>query len=227
VCSAKNKPGQDLNVEIAIRGCVLTPCLGVFHTWDHHLIGKSRLQSYIQSFIIYEYFLNANILFYITRVIEVWLLWKGEDRSWNVFRHFVDHQKKNRWQHQVNYKTSQRGTVRYYTNNTFVLVTEGQQYCCTNNSTTIQTILMFWWFLEHQSKESSTVELCVCQEFMIFKGHRNFTMQTNSLQVHNLITNKSVANSAHYYCIRWPESRTSDAELHPAYAKRFKVCWLV
>jgi len=72
----------------------------------------------------------------------VWILWRGEERNWDVFRHFV-------W-FWLLWTTEQRT----------------QQHCgfC--------TCVKVSWFL-------------IC--------HRNVTKHTNPLQVHNLITNKSVA----------------------------------
>jgi hypothetical protein len=96
----KNKPGSDLNNQSAIWGYAFTqirfklqncnlglcfdPCFRVFHTksqfWETSQRKKQITQLQAPFFIMYRYFLNTNILFYITSVRGVDFMKGGQDK---------------------------------------------------------------------------------------------------------------------------------------------------
>jgi len=73
VCSEKDKPGEDLNVEIAMQNCVLAPASGCFTPNCNSEINTSQGKAYyIIVSTIFQYVwipLNTCILFHMKRLM--------------------------------------------------------------------------------------------------------------------------------------------------------------
>jgi hypothetical protein len=121
------------------EGLCFDPCFRVFHTKSQSRPTPHKEKQITQSLSnIFHYvwiFFNTQYIVLYNKVNGVWILWKGEKISWDVFIGFIL---------------------------TFCGPTKKEQ------TTTLWKLFM-------------------CQEFMIYKCHRNVTKQTNPLQEDNLL----------------------------------------